>query len=502
VRAGLIATLLIGALAGAAPAAAHPGAPAPSQLGPARAVRPRASLAARRGPTVSAVLQSLLQSGSITQATYLSDLDTYIAAKHAAARLTGTRRAELAAVVQNAQEIAASGQLTASLQASVFLTLQRNTEYWRTEPLLSYGARVKFPPSDIVWEYYPGQGIEIQWLATFGEGNGYFLSGNQNTRTRDLIAELISLATDQASGITWDYLFHFDGGAPPWTSGLSQGTALQLLSRAYSRYKGAEYLAAAKSALGIFATYPPAGVRVPTSAGNLYAEYSFAPGDHILNGFIQADVGLYDYSQITGDPIGLALFEAGDSEARAEVPHYNTGSWSLYDQFGESDLGYHELLEEFLQHLCERTRRGEPLPAPVAGPPATGPTGGAAAQPAPKSAVVPVAQIAGDQIYCSTAAAFEADLHTPPVITLVTHHVRTGERAGIRVALSKISTVTMTISRSGKVVWSVTASVPGGKPRLLWVTPARGGTFTVSLTAVDLAGNSSSASGRIVVHRP
>ena len=42
----------------------------------------------------------------------------------------------------------------------------------------------------------------------------------------------------------------------------------------------------------------------------------------------------------------------------------------MYDQYGESDLNYHELLTEFLQHLCERTRKGEPLtttpaPAPV-----------------------------------------------------------------------------------------------------------------------------------------
>ena len=32
--------------------------------------------------------------------------------------------------------------------------------------------------------------------------------------------------------------------------------------------------------------------------------------------------------------------------------------WSMYDQFAESNLNYHELLTEFLQHLCERTRKG------------------------------------------------------------------------------------------------------------------------------------------------
>ena len=54
-------------------------------------------------------------------------------------------------------------------------------------------------------------------------------------------------------------MFNFDGGAPPWTSGLSQGTAVQLLARAYSRFHEAAYLTAAQQALGIFRTPPPAG---------------------------------------------------------------------------------------------------------------------------------------------------------------------------------------------------------------------------------------------------
>src|ERR1019366_7712264 len=102
--------------------------------------------------------------------------------------------------------------------------------------------------------------------------------------------------------------------------------------------------------------------------GTWYAEYTYAPSDKILNGFDQAVVGLYDFTQITKDPLALKLFEGGDAEARVKVPRYDTGAWSLYDQFGESNLNYHELLTEFLQHLCERTRKGPPI-APAAPPP-------------------------------------------------------------------------------------------------------------------------------------
>jgi hypothetical protein len=451
-----------------------------STLGPARVgVRPRAHSAASHGPSVSAALASLLQAGAITAASYHSYYSAYVAAKGSLAKLSGTRREELGAVLANVQAIAAAGGLIPSRLPALFLTLERNRQWWTTESLLSSDERISFPESKIIWEHYPGQGIEIQWLATFGEANGYYLAGNENANLRQLLGEVIPLATQRAGGIAWEYMFKFDGGVPPWTSGLSQGTALQVLARAWSRFKEPAYLTAAQQALGIFKTPPPQGVRVATPAGVIYAEYTYAPSDRILNGFIQAVVGLYDYTAITKDPLGLALFEAGDAQARAMVPLYDTGAWSLYDQFGESDLNYHELLTEFLQHLCERTRKGSP--ATPAGTVAT--------------------QIPGDQIYCTTAQHFTTDLHTPPVISLLSTKLPGGARAGVQVSLSKISTVSMTIRQGSRVVWTNRATVERGKPRLLWVTPAKGGTFTIQLLATDLAGNFSTAGGTVLVSR-
>ena len=114
------------------------------------------------------------------------------------------------------------------------------------------------------------------------------------------------------------------------------------------------------------------------------------------------------------------------------TPLYNTGYWSMYDQYGESNLNYHELLTEFLQHLCERTRKGPPLttaPRPRRrATPATPTTprrrprrrqravGGSGAQPCERHARArctrsaasthAATQIAGDQIYCTTAKHF------------------------------------------------------------------------------------------------
>ncbi|HWX75404.1 MAG TPA: D-glucuronyl C5-epimerase family protein, partial [Solirubrobacteraceae bacterium] len=296
-----------------------------------------------------------------------------MAAQRSLGKLAGTRRSELSAVLENVRAIAAEGLLSSSRAPALFLTLERNRQWWTTEQLLASGVRVSFPGSRLVWEYYAGQGLEIQWLGTFGAANGYYLSGHENANLRQLLGEALPLAARRAGGLAWEYLFSFDGGAPPWTSGLSQGTALQALSRAYSRLKNPAYLAAAKQALGIFQTPPPAGVLVRTAAGSHYLEYTYAPQERILNGFIQADIGLYDYTKYTADPLGEKLFEAGDAEARVEVPRYDTGAWSMYDQHSESNLNYHELLTEFLANLCTRTKTGEPLPSAAPGAPATPP---------------------------------------------------------------------------------------------------------------------------------
>jgi hypothetical protein len=92
-------------------------------------------------------------------------------------------------------------------------------------------------------------------------------------------------------------------------------------------------------------------------------------------------------------------------------------------------------------------------------------------------------------------------VHTPPVISLLTTKLRGGTRGGVKMSLSKISTVNLTVRKGSRVIWSNSATVEGGKPRLLWVTPAKGGTFTVTLTATDLAGNFATTAGTIVVSR-
>src|SRR6266566_2978625 len=70
---------------------------------PAEAARaPRAHRdAARHGPSVSAALLSLKSSGAISASDYSRDYGAYVSAKRALTKLSGTRRTELGAVLDN-----------------------------------------------------------------------------------------------------------------------------------------------------------------------------------------------------------------------------------------------------------------------------------------------------------------------------------------------------------------------------------------------------------------
>jgi D-glucuronyl C5-epimerase C-terminus len=222
-----------------------------------------------------------------------------------------------------------------------------------------------------------------------------------------------------------------------------------------------------KQALGIFRTNTPEGVRVPTSDGPEYALYSFAPDLHVINGFLQALIGLYDLAKYGGDADAQALYEEGERVARREVPNYDTGAWSLYSRGSsehESDLSYHQLLRTFLRNMCTRTQ---------------------------------------DPVYCDTELRFAQYELEAPVVSLVTARLRGGTLGELRVRLSKISRVGLRFSRDGHTVSTRAAAVVGHGTRVLrWSVPRTPGDYDVTLTAVDLAGNVGTAEGTIEVLKP
>jgi hypothetical protein len=434
-------------------------------------VPPRAEVAAahhkrkRRppGPTVHSDLARFAQTHAITTSEYLSYSSTLGAAITSKNRLRGTRQAELAAVLANMHAMAVSKQLTPSRLPALFETLARNRQWWTTGPLLGSGQRVEFAGSQLVWEYYPGQGIELQELGSFGKADGLYTAGRaEYPQLQELLSELVPLAADRGGGIAWEYYFSFDGGRPPWTSAMSQGTAIEALTRAYKAFHDPSYLSVAHQALAIFTVAPPAGVKVATSLGARYLQYTFAPGTSIINAFLQSLIGLHDYAKTSGDAEALGLFRAGDAEAQAEVPHFDTGAWSLYQPGIEDTLSYHELVTGFLQQLCSKTKAA---------------------------------------VYCTAATHFEAYLKTPPSLAQLTYRARKKHAFSFAFHLSKYSHVGIVVLRGTQVVFETSAEFPYGTQSFSIPPLSRKGTYTIHLAATDLAGNFNRIIGTLTVSR-
>src|SRR4051812_5533826 len=428
---------------------------------------PVAGASAASKPKVVSELKDLVSAGTLTPEDYDAHRAAYDDAKATVKKLVGTRKAELNGVVTDLDDMAARHQLTASRVPALFLTLERNLQYWKSGPLLGYNQRVSFPGSELVYQHYAGHGIQIQWLGTFGKLNGFWSGGKRyDTRAGNLLTEVLPLATGRAGGLAWGYLFRFDGQKPPWATSPARGPGLQAMARAaYNLTRQADAIPIVGRGLGIFQTQPPAGVRVEADGGAHYLQYSGLPKLQIVNGFVQSLVGLFDYAQLTGDTTAQTLFQQGDAAARQEVPRFDTGAWSLYSRSGssrpESDLGYHQLLRDFLNSLCKRTQA---------------------------------------DAYCSTASRFTAYLKTAPALQVLDSDLRAGKTGKLRFKLDKIARVTLKIAGDKEQIVRGLGTVGHGARWIEW-KPKHSGTYTVTLSATDLAGNPGTASGSVEVKR-
>jgi hypothetical protein len=327
--------------------------PSPVRGGRAAAARPHAA----QGSVLGA-LGRLHQRGTISAAQYNAYVASLRSALGALGHLSGTRAAELGAVIGILRQVTSEGMLTRARLPALFLTLDRNRQWWTTGPFPGDGQIINFTGSGIDWEYYPGQGIELQQLASFGKASWLMNHGPAGYKQgAALLSELIPLASRRTGGLTWEYYFNFDGGAPPWTSAMSQGTALQALAHAYTATRNRWYLQTASHALRVFTTTPSRGVAVRTARGLRFVQYTFDPvrADEVINAFLQSLIGLYTYAQASGNPHAWQLFNAGNAEAQNELPSFDTGSWSLYQPGVADSMSYHQLVTGFLQQLCSLT---------------------------------------------------------------------------------------------------------------------------------------------------
>jgi hypothetical protein len=445
-----------------------------SLAGPLPRSRPRhagapVAVAARRDE-VKATVRRAFEAGAIDAAARDQYLDSWSNARSTYRALRGQRRAELGYVIETLRRLAAKKRLGGRL-APAFLLLDRNRQWWAKAGPPASGARLRFAPSRVIFQYFPNEGLQLHPLANFGQANGYWYA-RRNNDLRSLLQDLEAIAVNRGGFLTWEYYFAYGGGSPPWISGMAQGTAMQAFARASKRLSDPSLLEVATRARGAFERNTPIGVHAPQGSQDWYALYSFAPRLNVLNGMLQAVNGVRTYTEFIQDPAAQRIFEAGDRTARAVIGKFDTGAWSLYDRPGgrpghEANLNYHMLNRDFARNLCRATKA---------------------------------------ESYCTAEQHFTDYLTQDPALDpyrAVPSPAKGGKGVKFRFRLSKIGRVSIVVKEadSGRTYLATSAFLAYGDHWFRWVPPKRKGehSYTFTLSARDLAGNGSSVDGDLRV---
>jgi hypothetical protein len=128
----------------------------------------------------------------------------------------------------------------------------------------------------------------------------------------------------------WSY-----GLAPGWHSGLAQGQVISALVR-YHYDTGDSTVLPLIRALERFMVLPESagGLAVTSPEGGLWIEeFPSSPPSYVLNGFISATFGLYEFTRLFPDDEAAraSLYEAIASIKRS-VAAYDTGRWATLDR--------------------------------------------------------------------------------------------------------------------------------------------------------------------------
>lgn len=194
--------------------------------------------------------------------------------------------------------------------------------------------------------------------------NAYRATGDPTylTRAETQAQRLIERATPV--GDAWFHRYDFVWGdvSPPWYSGLGQGYALSLFVRLYELTGDAAYKTAADATFASFLAPGPAGTPwvtdVDTQGYLWFQEYPGSKTESVLNGFLVAALGMYDYYRVTGDPAALDLFRGAATTVADCVVDYRQAGWrTLYCQVDPltADAGYHEVVVQQLLALFSIT---------------------------------------------------------------------------------------------------------------------------------------------------
>lgn len=181
-------------------------------------------------------------------------------------------------------------------------------------------------------------------IAQYGLGN-YNLcrrSGDPGRRRKFLTAAdwLVENLEQNSKGL-WVWNHHFDWEyrdmlKAPWYSALAQAQGISLLVRAHLTTEKDSYLETAERAFGSFLVSVDAGgvTYIDEEGCTWFEEAIVDPPTHILNGFLWASWGVYDYFLHTDSEDARWLFAEAVETLQKNLSRFDAGFWSLYEQSG------------------------------------------------------------------------------------------------------------------------------------------------------------------------
>lgn len=127
----------------------------------------------------------------------------------------------------------------------------------------------------------------------------------------------------------------------PWLSAMGNGMAISCLVRAWLLTKNKCYLESCERALEVFEHgISDGGVKAIDDHGCVwFEEYPVLPSPHVLNGFVFALFGLYDFALI-GNNNAERLFSEGINTLEKHLTNYDLGYWSAYDLLSSGQISW------------------------------------------------------------------------------------------------------------------------------------------------------------------
>lgn len=208
-------------------------------------------------------------------------------------------------------------------------------------------------------------------IAQYGLGNFnlYLDTGDVSRQNKVLLSAdwLKTNIVENELGIhSWMHHFDFEYKQKlisPWYSGLAQGSGISLLLRAHQIDDRSGFLDCARLAFRSLETQIDHGgtLFIDNNGDYWIEEYIVDNPTHILNGFIWALFGVYDFWKFSENKNAKILFDKCIQTLVKNIDNYDVGYWSLYEQ-SETYLNmiassfYHKLhivQLEILYHLTD-----------------------------------------------------------------------------------------------------------------------------------------------------